>query len=169
MTQAAPTEDPPPGRTGPLAPQAAGRALALPAACYTDEDWLRWEWTTVFGRGWQLVAQASQLAGAGDHVVADIAGTPVIIVRNRAADGAAASLHALHNVCRHRAGPIATCDGRGATALVCTITAGPTALDGQLRAPPRCTMRPTSIPRRSACHRPMWPNGGAWCSWPSSR
>lgn len=85
----------------------------------------------IFDRAWQLVAHVSQLRGAGDHVVADLAGLPVIAVRG--ADGA---IRVMHNVCRHRAGPIAQCDGLAAKALRCRYHGWTYTLEGQLRSAP---------------------------------
>jgi choline monooxygenase len=78
------------------------RARALSAHHYFGEDMLALERRQVFGRSWQLVAHQEQLAEPGDHVVEDVAGTPVLLLRGR--DGA---LRAFVNVCRHRAGPLA--------------------------------------------------------------
>ncbi|MGA9421562.1 MAG: aromatic ring-hydroxylating dioxygenase subunit alpha [Rhodanobacteraceae bacterium] len=114
-----------------LEPQALDRACALPARCYVDAAGVALDRTAVFAHGWQLLARSAQLADSGDHVVARIGDVPLLIVRG--ADGV---LRALHNVCRHRAGPIATCDGRGARNLSCRYHGWTYALDGQLlRAP----------------------------------
>jgi len=104
-------------------------AVALQAPLYTDANVSSIEHSAVFARSWQLVAHAAQLAGTGDHVVADIAGVPLVLVRGD--DGI---LRALHNVCRHRAGPLATCDGRGAKALRCKYHGWTYSLDGRLRS-----------------------------------
>jgi choline monooxygenase len=64
-------------------------------------------------------------------VVAEVAGVPILIVRGD--DG---ELRALHNVCRHRAGPLALCDGRGAKRLRCHYHGWTYALDGRLRSAP---------------------------------
>ncbi|HEU0203235.1 MAG TPA: SRPBCC family protein [Burkholderiaceae bacterium] len=114
-----------------LQPQPAETALALPAHCYVDEAVAAAERSAVFRSGWQLLAHAAQVAGSGDHAVADVAGLPLVLVRG--SDGV---LRALHNVCRHRAGPLATCDGRGATHLVCRYHGWTYALDGRLRGAP---------------------------------
>lgn len=114
-----------------LAPQSIERARTLPARCYVDPEFATLERDAVFGASWQLVAHAAQVRGAGDHAVAAIAGVPLVVVRG--ADGV---LRALHNVCRHRAGPLAACDGRGARALVCRYHGWTYALDGALRGAP---------------------------------
>jgi len=114
-----------------LHPQPLATALALPAPCFADPSMHERDRSTVFARSWQLVAHHAQLTEAGDHSVAEIAGVPLLLVRGD--DGV---LRALHNVCRHRAGPIATCDGRGAHALTCRYHGWSYALDGRLRGAP---------------------------------
>jgi choline monooxygenase len=115
--------------TADLAAQALERASALPAPFYTDLDALAFEQRAVFARHWQLLAHVSQLSASGDHIVGEIAGVPVLIVRGD--DGV---LRGLHNVCRHRAGPLALCDGRGAKALRCRYHGWTYTLDGKLRS-----------------------------------
>ena len=110
-----------------LAPQPLERAFALPAHCYAGTESLARDRRAVFARGWQCLARADQLAHPGDHVVAEVAGVPLLLVRGD--DGV---LRALHNVCRHRAGPLATCDGRGAKRLRCHYHGWSYALDGRL-------------------------------------
>lgn len=90
----------------------------------------------IFDRSWQLVAHVSQLRGVGDHVVANLAGLPVIAVRGADGEGNAGAIRVFHNVCRHRAGPIAQCDGLGAKALRCRYHGWTYTLEGQLRSAP---------------------------------
>lgn len=106
-------------------------AQTLPASLYVDPATAAVERDAVFAQGWQLVAHVSQLEAAGDHVVAEAAGVPLLVVR-----GADGRIRALHNVCRHRAGPLATCDGRGARALHCRYHGWTYTLDGQLKSAP---------------------------------
>jgi choline monooxygenase len=114
-----------------LAPQPLPSARTLPAPCYTRADFAASDRAAVFARSWQLAAHAAQVAAAGDHALAEIAGVPLAIVRGD--DG---QLRALHNVCRHRAGPLADCDGRGAKQLVCRYHGWRYALDGRLLGAP---------------------------------
>ncbi len=111
-----------------LSPQPLAKATALPARYYTDVASLQLDEASVFGRGWHLLAHVSQLSGIGDHVVTRIGSLPVIVVHGE--DGV---IRAFHNVCRHRAGPLAQCDGRGAKALRCKYHGWTYGLDGQLR------------------------------------
>lgn len=114
-----------------LAPQPHATATALPARFYAGPEMAATDRRAVFDRSWQLVAHVSQLRGAGDHVVANLAGLPVIAVR-----GADDAIRVMHNVCRHRAGPIAQCDGLGAKALRCRYHGWTYTLEGQLRSAP---------------------------------
>ncbi len=114
-----------------FAPQSLETATALPARCYVGTESLERDLQRVFARSWQFIAHASQLAGSGDHVVGRIGHLPVIAVRGE--DG---EIHAFHNVCRHRAGPLAQCDGIGAKALRCRYHGWTYTLNGQLRSAP---------------------------------
>jgi choline monooxygenase len=114
-----------------LSPQAPQAASALPAHWYCDPSTVALERGAVFGRAWHLLGHASRLRNAGDHVVADCGGLPVIAVRG--ADGV---MRAFHNVCRHRAGPIAQCDGLAAKSLRCRYHGWTYTLDGQLKSAP---------------------------------
>jgi choline monooxygenase len=117
-----------------FAAQAPASACALPASCYVTNEAADRDRRAVFARSWQLVAHAAEVAQPGDHVVADLAGLPLLIVRGE--DG---ELRALHNVCRHRAGPLATCADQGAKRLRCRYHGWTYALDGQLLSAPEMT------------------------------
>ena len=114
-----------------LAPQPPATATALPARFYAGPEMAATDRSTIFDRSWQLVAHVSQLRGIGDHVVANLAGLPVIAVR-----GADGTVRVMHNVCRHRAGPIAQCDGFAAKALRCRYHGWTYTLEGHLRSAP---------------------------------
>ena len=106
-------------------------AHALPARYYFGEAMLEREHEAVFARSWQLVAHREQLAEPGDHVVEMIGKVPILVVRGK--DGV---LRAFPNVCRHRAGPLALCNGKGANALHCKYHGWTYSLEGQLRSAP---------------------------------
>ena len=112
-------------------PEELATARALSPRHYVGADALQRDLDLVFSRSWQLLAHESRLGDAGDHVVAEIGRTPVLIVR-----GAGAQLRAFANVCRHRAGPLALCDGKGARALHCKYHGWTYDLEGQLRHAP---------------------------------
>ena len=106
-------------------------ATALSARHYFGESMLALEHRAVFARSWQLVAHQGQLAEPGDHVVEQVGHVPVIVVRGQ--DGV---LRGFVNVCRHRAGPLALCNGKGARALHCKYHGWTYTLEGQLRSAP---------------------------------
>ena len=114
-----------------LAVQPLATATALPAHYYVDPAMPAIDRRAIFDCGWQLLAHVCQLQDAGDHVVGNLAGLPVLAVRG--ADGV---IRAFHNVCRHRAGPIAQCDGLAAKALRCRYHGWTYTLEGQLRSAP---------------------------------
>ncbi len=102
------------------------RARTLPSRAYLDRAWLAAERDLVFRGTWQWAAAVADLASPGDYVTADIAGEPVLLVRQDDGD-----LRALSNVCRHRAGPVA--DGCGhARAFTCGYHGWRYHLDGSL-------------------------------------
>jgi choline monooxygenase len=103
-------------------------AHTLPAALYRDPAQYETERRRVFARGWLLIAHESQLAAPGDYVATLAAGYPLILARGE--DG---EIRAFHNVCRHRAGPLAE-DGQGncGSAFVCRYHGWRYGLDGRL-------------------------------------
>jgi choline monooxygenase len=105
--------------------------VPLPPAFYLGADRLATDLRAVLARGWQLVAHASELSGSGDHVVTQVAQAPVLLVRGE--DGV---LRAFPNVCRHRAGPLALANGRGARMLHCRYHGWIYGLDGRLKRAP---------------------------------
>jgi choline monooxygenase len=105
------------------------QARPLPGRCYTDAAWLAHERTAVFGRTWNLAAHAGQFPEHGSYASVEVAGEPVVIVR----DGE--SLRAYYNVCRHRGGPLTEGCGRQRQ-FTCRYHGWSYALDGRvLRAP----------------------------------
>lgn len=110
--------------------QPLATATALPAPFYEGQRAHELDRDAVLSRSWQLVAHESAFAAAGDHRIDEIAGVPIVVVRGD--DG---ELRAFHNVCRHRAGPLAvTCSG--ARALRCRYHGWTYGLDGVLRSAP---------------------------------
>ncbi len=106
------------------------RAETIPSAWYTDPAFHDLDRDAVFAATWQHVADVHQLARSGDHVVGEVAGEPIIVVRGK--DG---ELRAFYNVCRHRGGPLAMKDGN-ADMLMCKYHGWTYRLDGMLRGVP---------------------------------
>lgn len=101
----------------------------LPAAVYRDPAVYDQERVAVFGREWLVFARGDEVAAAGTSVAKSIAGSPLVVVRDN--EGA---LRGFHNVCRHRAAPVAvdgTASCRGG--LTCGYHGWSYELDGRLR------------------------------------
>jgi choline monooxygenase len=105
-------------------------AATIPSSYYTDAAVLPMENRNVFGRTWQLVGRADQVAEAGQYFSAVVGGEPVLVTR--AADGV---LRAMSNVCRHRAGPVVKGDGKR-SAIQCRYHGWTYSLEGKLIATP---------------------------------
>jgi nitrite reductase/ring-hydroxylating ferredoxin subunit len=138
LTDPAFAPPPPPAPTG-LAALAAlranvaapfARAQAMPKAVYTDPGFAALEERHLFAREWLCAGRADALPDPGDYLTMEIAGEPVIILRDR--EG---RLRGLSNVCRHRMSTLL--EGRGnVRAIVCPYHAWTYNLDGALRGAP---------------------------------
>lgn len=109
-------------------PQSLTEATTLPAVAYADPAFHGFERQCIFARSWQRVGRVDQLCETGDHVVAEVAGKPIIVVR-----GSDGNLRGFFNVCRHRAGPLALENGN-ARQLRCHYHGWTYTLEGQLRS-----------------------------------
>lgn len=104
-------------------------AATIPSRLYVDPVYLELEKERIFARTWQLVGRMEQVAQTGQFFTAEIAGEPIVVLR----DGE--TLRGYHNVCLHRAGPVAYGCGRRQT-LQCKYHGWTYDLRGQLlRAP----------------------------------
>ena len=106
------------------------RAWTLPARCYFDPEVYRREQERIFRRTWQVVGHRDQLAHPGDYITSEIAGEPLLLVRNGDRE-----LRGFYNVCRHRAGPPAMgCGSR--KVFRCGYHGWTYGLDGELISAP---------------------------------
>ena len=76
------------------------RSWTLPANLYTDPAVLEREQAEIFSGTWQIVGRRDQVAKPGDFFTAELAGEPLLLVRDQNRE-----LRGFYNVCRHRAGP----------------------------------------------------------------
>jgi phenylpropionate dioxygenase-like ring-hydroxylating dioxygenase large terminal subunit len=105
------------------------RAATIPSRLYIDPVYLELEQDQVFGRTWQLIGRAESVDRSGAYLTARIGREAVVAVR----DGQV--LRGFHNICLHRAGPVAEGCGRRQT-LQCGYHGWTYRLDGSLlRAP----------------------------------
>lgn len=70
---------------------------------YVSDELFALERRHFFGNTWQFAGHASQLPNAGDFVTVEIAGQPLLLVRQ--ADG---SVRAFHNRCAHKGAQLST-------------------------------------------------------------
>ena len=106
------------------------QASTLPSRYYYHPEILELEKRTVFGSTWQLVGRAEQVARPGDYFTASIADEPIVVARGRDE-----RLRVFSNVCRHRAGPVATGIGHCNT-FQCGYHGWSYSLDGRLLGTP---------------------------------
>jgi len=103
------------------------RALGLPAAAYTSAEFAALEAQRLFRKEWICLGRADDLPKIGDYVATDIAGVPVVTLRDKAN-----RLRSFSNVCLHRMMRIAegrgNCNGR----LTCPYHAWTYNLQGRL-------------------------------------
>ena len=106
------------------------RAQAMPVSAYTSEDFLALEQSEIFSRSWLCAGRADALKKPGDYMTIEIAGEPIIVLRDREGE-----LRALSNVCRHRMSVLL--EGRGnVRTITCPYHAWTYSLDGSLRGAP---------------------------------
>ena len=116
-------------------------AHTLASRFYTDPAILEIEKTRIFLRTWQLVGTLGHACGEVNGMkrtiadpesffTADVAGEPIIVVRDKQG-----TLRAFSNVCRHRAGPIALGSGCK-NVLRCQYHGWTYTLDGRLIGTP---------------------------------
>src|SRR5262249_2303806 len=101
-----------------------------PSWWYTDADFLEYEKKKIFSRTWQLVGRTDQVAEAGGYFTANICDESIIVAR-----GADERLRSFSNVCRHRAGPVASGEGKRKL-FQCGYHGWTYGLDGKLIATP---------------------------------
>lgn len=112
--------------------RARDEAATLPRAFYASEEIFRVEQEELFGRMWQCVARAEDIAEIGDYVTRSVAGEPVLVIRDH--DG---RVRAFYNVCRHRGSRLLDDDrGNAGRCIRCPYHAWSYRLDGQLMGAP---------------------------------
>ncbi len=110
--------------------ESLAEAGTIPSRWYTDARFLELETERLFSRHWQPVGRTEMVARAGDFFTTELAGEPLVITRSK--DG---SLRGFFNVCKHRAGPVAS--GRGnRSSLQCRYHGWTYGLDGRLLSAP---------------------------------
>ena len=105
-------------------------AHALPTEIYTSADIVKLEEERVFRREWVCAGRAEALANAGDYMTFELAGQPIVVLRDNTG-----RIRAYSNVCLHRMSTLL--QGRGhCRMVVCPYHAWSYGLDGKLRHAP---------------------------------
>ncbi len=110
---------------------ALSEASTIPAPWYVDSRIAELESKAVFGKTWQMVGRADQVASPGQFVTATLAGEPIVVVR-----GNDAVMRAFYNVCRHHAAAVVTEPCGQASILRCPYHGWNYGLDGALKGTP---------------------------------
>jgi len=113
----------------------------LPSNAYTDENFWRQECETVFTENWVCAGFVHELASPGDIVPVQVAGKPLILVRNK--DG---EILCFHNACRHRCMTLVDKPRNVGRTITCPYHAWSYGLDGRLRTAPYFNGRDKSAP-----------------------
>jgi choline monooxygenase len=106
-------------------------ARTLPASWYHSPEVARLEAVNVFGGTWQMVGRVDSLAESGAFITADIAGEPIIVVRDESG-----TLRGFFNVCRHKAAVILSEPCGRVSKLRCRYHGWTYDLAGRLRGTP---------------------------------
>ncbi|MDF1721389.1 MAG: SRPBCC family protein [Minwuia sp.] len=101
-----------------------------PITRYTCAEQFSRERQVLFRETPLLLGLSARIANPGDYVVEDVDGLSILLVRDR--EG---GVRAYHNICRHRAAPVATGAGN-ARRFTCPYHAWTYGLDGALKAVP---------------------------------
>lgn len=106
-------------------------AFTIPAPWYTGPAVAERERTHVFCNSWQAVGRLDQVANPGDFFTTELAGEPLLIVRD-----AQGNLRAFYNVCRHHAAAVAPAPCGHAQSFRCPYHGWNYGLDGALKGMP---------------------------------
>lgn len=105
-------------------------AHAMPKSLYVSEEFLQQELEHVFSKDWFCAGRADALKEVGDYTTLELAGQPIMVIRDK--DG---EIRAQSNVCLHRMSTLLKGQGN-AKAIVCPYHAWTYNLDGSLRGAP---------------------------------
>jgi len=103
------------------------QAMGLPSIAYTSPQFLKQEQDLLFAPGWIYAGRADELRRPGDGRPVEIAGRPLILLRNRSGE-----IKAFHNVCSHRNALLSREPFGGRPTITCPYHSWTYDLDGRL-------------------------------------
>ncbi|MCB9642867.1 MAG: Rieske 2Fe-2S domain-containing protein [Myxococcales bacterium] len=124
------------------------QAWTLPASWYLSDQMAQWEDQRIFSHHWQWVAHIDELREVGSFVTRQVAGEPLVILRDEDQQ-----LRGFFNVCRHRAGRVARGCGKRQL-LQCVYHGWTYRLDGSLHKTPEF-QAPAGFSREAMALRPV--------------
>lgn len=107
------------------------QARTIPGCWYTDPEIHAAECRSVFHDTWQVVGRVDQVATSGHFFTAEVAGEPLVVVRDEQG-----VLRGFYNVCRHRAARVAPEACGHANRFRCRYHGWTYDLSGRLRGTP---------------------------------
>jgi Rieske 2Fe-2S family protein len=132
----------------------AGRAKTLEQKYFVSPEIFARERERIFARQWVLVGHQSQLAEAGDFLLAAVAEESFVVIRDQRS-----VIRGFYNVCRHRGARLKEDACGHASAIQCPYHAWTYALDGQLIGAPHMDQVPGFDKADYSLHRV---NLGLW-------
>ena len=120
----------------------------LPPWCYTSHEFHEREVREVFMKVWNLVGRVEQIPGPGDYIALELAGVPVIILRDEDHE-----VRAFANTCRHRGCRLLTGEGSCDRYIRCPYHGWAYAFDGRLVGAPGMKETLDFDPSQIALHR----------------
>lgn len=103
------------------------RGFSLPQPFYNDARLFRLDIQAIFEREWLFAGMSCEIPARGNFITLSIGDNPIIIVR-----GDGGTLHAFHNVCRHRGSRLCSTERGKVAKLVCPYHQWTYELDGRL-------------------------------------
>lgn len=107
--------------------QTREHTFSLPQPFYNDARLFAIDMQEVFEKEWLFAGMTCEIPTKGNFMTLDIGDNPVVIVR-----GGEGTIHAFHNVCRHRGSRLCVKDKGKVAKLVCPYHQWTYELDGRL-------------------------------------
>lgn len=139
----------------------AADGSGLPNLAYTCTDYYTLEQQTVFRNNWVFAGFAHQLESVGDMLPVEIAGQPLVLVKDEKN-----AIRAFHNVCQHRGAKLVT-ECKNSRKFICPNHAWSYSLEGKLIARPHFHGGEKHDVNRENCHRAdlQKVNCETWFDW----
>lgn len=103
------------------------RNFSLPQPFYNDARLFALDMQEIFGKEWLFAGMTCEIPAKGNYMTLQVGDNPVILVR-----GEGGTIHAFHNVCRHRGSRLCVSDKGKVAKLVCPYHQWTYELDGRL-------------------------------------